>query len=185
MTLTTARCILRPVLATDLPDLIRLNQHPIVMQYFPSPLSPEQSRILLDKMMTHQQTHGFSYFSVLLKENKQFIGLIGLLNTSFNAHFTPNVEIAWRLHHSFWGQGLATEGAVTVLDHAFNDLHLPEVVSFTVPSNIPSRRVMEKIGLQYKPKQSFEHPSLAPTDPLCYHVLYRLTRQQYMNRNHS
>jgi len=93
---------------------------------------------------------------------------------AFHAHFTPCVEIGWRLSSEFWGKGLATEGAEAVLKYSREVLRLKDVVSFTVPVNLRSRRVMEKIGMTYDPADDFDHPQLPPGHPLRRHVLYRL-----------
>ena len=65
-----------------------------------------------------------------------------------------------------WGSGLATEGARAVARHAFGELGLNEIVSFTVPANIRSRRVMEKLGMTHDPRDDFDHPSLAEDHPM-------------------
>ena len=85
----------------------------------------------------------------------------------------PTIEIGWRLAFDHWGQGFVTEAALAVMDYAFNELNLPEIVSFTVPENIASQRVMEKIGMVYDPDSDFNHPDLPPSHRLSRHVLYR------------
>ena len=100
----------------------------------------------------------------------------------FEAKFTPCVEIDWRLAAEHWNQGLATEGARAVAHHAFENLGIPELVSFTVPANKPSRRVMEKLGMTRDPAEDFEHPRLPEGHPLRRHVLYRLRREQFRER---
>jgi ribosomal-protein-alanine N-acetyltransferase/3-dehydroquinate dehydratase/shikimate dehydrogenase len=95
----------------------------------------------------------------------------------FEASFTPCVEIGWRLARPWWGQGFATEGARAALAYGFECLDLPEIVSFTVPANTRSRRVMEKLGMRYT--EDFEHPHIDPGHPLCGHVLYRLSRAEW------
>jgi ribosomal-protein-alanine N-acetyltransferase len=92
----------------------------------------------------------------------------------FEAHFTPCVEIGWRLAAAHWTLGLATEGARRCLRYAFQELALPEVVAFTVPANLRSRRVMEKLGMSYSPADDFQHPRLPEGHPLRPHVLYRV-----------
>jgi RimJ/RimL family protein N-acetyltransferase len=87
----------------------------------------------------------------VLKNTEEMIGFLGLMTPSFEAAFTPAVEIGWRLSPTHWNKGYATEGAKAVLNYAFTDLQLKEVVSFTVINNQASRRVMEKIGLLVKP----------------------------------
>ena len=86
-------------------------------------------------------------FAVEVSDVAKFIGYIALGIPAFHSHFTPCVEIGWRLASQYWGQGYATEGAKSVKDFAFNDIGLREIVSFTALQNYRSRRVMEKIGL--------------------------------------
>src|SRR5262249_46282144 len=92
----------------------------------------------------------------------------------FDAHFTPCVEIGWRLSADHWGRGYATEGAAAALAFGFNVLGLPQVVSFTAAPNLRARRVMEKIGMKHDPEDDFDHPSLSEGHPLRRHVLYRV-----------
>lgn len=96
-------------------------------------------------MIAHYKEKGFSLYAVELKNTGEMIGFLGLMPPSFEAHFTPAVEIGWRLSSTHWNQGYATEGAKAVLHYAFTSLNLPEVVSFTAVNNLASRRVMEKL----------------------------------------
>jgi RimJ/RimL family protein N-acetyltransferase len=86
----------------------------------------------------------------------------------------PAVEIGWQLGREFWGQGYAPEGAQAFLDYAWSPLGLPEVVAITHTGNTPSRRVMEKLGMQYDPRADFQHPDIDIGHPLRAHVLYRI-----------
>jgi RimJ/RimL family protein N-acetyltransferase len=74
---------------------------------------------------------------------------------------------------------LATEGAGAVVRHAFDVLALPALVSFTVPANVRSRRVMERLGMNRDAQEDFDHPMLAAGDRLRRHVLYRLNRADW------
>jgi RimJ/RimL family protein N-acetyltransferase len=105
-----------------------------------------------------------------------FAGFIGLSIPAFDAPFMPAVEVGWRLAFDCWGRGLATEGARAVVSYGFEELGLDSVVSFTVPENLRSRRVMEKIGMTHDPRDDFDHPRLQDGHPLRRHVLYRLKR---------
>jgi RimJ/RimL family protein N-acetyltransferase len=62
--------------------------------------------------------------------------------------------------------------------YAFEKLGLEEIVSFTVPENMRSRRVMEKIGMTHDAWDDFDHPNLPEGHPLRRHVLYRLRRPE-------
>jgi RimJ/RimL family protein N-acetyltransferase len=146
------------------------------MEFMPAPLSREESDSLVDRIERHIQEHGFGLCAVELRREHSFIGFIGLAVPTFEASFTPCVEVGWRLSAEHWGKGLATEGAREVIRHAFEVLELDAVVSFTVPANKASRRVMEKLGMTHDPADDFDHPSLPEEHPLRRHVLYRLRR---------
>lgn len=171
----TGRLILRRWTPSDRAPFAQLNADPRVMEFLPSCLTREESERLIDERIEpHFEKHGFGLYAAQLRESGEFIGFIGLAVPNFTAHFTPCVEIGWRLAADFWGRGLATEGARAVADHAFGHLQLDTLVSMTVPANIRSRRVMEKIGMTHNPADDFDHPNLPEGHPLRRHVLYRL-----------
>ena len=144
------------------------------MEFFPQPLSAGESDALADRIEAHFEERGFGLYAAELGEDGSFIGYVGLAAPRFSAHFTPAVEIGWRLDAAYWGRGLATEGAREIVRHAFEDLGLTALVSFTAPANVRSVRVMEKLGMTHDPADDFDHPGLADGDPLRRHVLYRL-----------
>jgi RimJ/RimL family protein N-acetyltransferase len=174
--LRTERLLLRPWRESDRLPFQQINADPRVMEFFPEPLTAEASDALFDRAREHFNRHGFGPFAVELLENHSFIGFIGLSIPAFDAHFMPAIEIGWRLTFECWGKGLATEGAHAVLRYGFETLRLEEVVSFTVPANIRSRRVMEKLGMSHNPTDEFDHPRLPSGHPLRRHVLYRIKR---------
>jgi RimJ/RimL family protein N-acetyltransferase len=171
--ISTPRLLLRAWKDSDREPFAQLNADPEVMEFFPSVLSRTESDRAVDRMNAHFAQHGFTLFAAELSANSAFIGFIGMARPSFHAHFTPCVEIGWRLARPFWNQGLATEGAQAVLRYGFEHLKLAEIVSFTSTENLRSRRVMEKIGMTHDPADDFDHPSLVPGHPLRRHVLYR------------
>jgi RimJ/RimL family protein N-acetyltransferase len=172
----TDRLLLRRWRDSDREPFARLNADPCVMEFFPRPLSPDESDLLVNRIETHFEQHGFGLYAAELLEDQVFIGYIGLAVPNFSAHFTPCVEIGWRLAAAHWGRGLATEGAREVVRLAFEELGLQELVSFTVPGNLRSRRVMEKLGMTHNPADDFDHPGLPEGGPLRHHVLYRLRK---------
>jgi 3-dehydroquinate dehydratase/shikimate dehydrogenase len=181
-TLKTKRLILRPWKETDLAPFAKLNADPKVMEYFPSILSREESDHLAQKMQSKMEERGYGMWAVSIPEIADFIGFIGLNHqdkSTFPAHFTPAVEIGWRLAATYWGKGYATEGAKAVLAYGFEHLHLEEIVSFTAVQNMRSRRIMEKIGMHHDSKDDFDHPKLPEGHALRRHVLYRLKQQQW------
>jgi RimJ/RimL family protein N-acetyltransferase len=175
----TKRLILRRWKPSDRPAFARMNADPRVMEHFPALLITEESGQLVDRIEAHFREHGFSLCAAELRDGGDFIGFVGLARPRFEAHFTPCVEIGWRLGHEYWGRGLATEAAREMTRYAFEDLKLNEIVSFTVPANIRSRRVMEKLGMTHDPADDFDHPSLPEGHRLRRHVLYRLKREAW------
>ena len=174
--LDTNRLILRQWLVSDREPFVRLNADPRVMEFFPALLAPEESISMIDRIEAHFEVHGFGLYAAELRQDHTFIGFIGLNIPTFDAPFTPCVEIGWRLAAEYWGQGLATEGARAITEHGFQQLGLREVVAFTVPANLRSRRVMEKLGMKHDSADDFDHPQLPSDHPLRRHVLYRLSR---------
>lgn len=173
--LKTKRLILRTWEEQDLDSMSAINQDPLVCKFLPKIGDRAATKTLIQRFINHYEKYGFTAYALELKSNGEFIGFLGLLVVSFEAHFTPAVEIGWRLSSQHWGQGYATEAAKAVVDFAITTLELEEVVSFTVEKNIRSRRVMEKIGMHHNPHDDFDHPKLPINHPLCPHVLYRLT----------
>lgn len=178
----TERLLLRGWEKGDREPFARMNSDARVMEFFPAPLSHAESDALIEHIERHFRAHGFGLYAAELREERRFIGFVGLAVPAFEAHFTPCVEIGWRLCAECWGRGLATEGASAVVRHAFEELKLDAIVSFTVPANVRSRRVMEKIGMTHNPSDDFDHPNLPEGHPLRRHVLYRLRREPKAQR---
>ena len=174
--LRSERLLLRQWRDADRLPFRQLNADLRVMEFFPEPLAAPASDALFDRAREHFSLHGFGLFAVELVESSAFVGFAGLSIPAFNAHFMPAVEIGWRLAFEHWGKGLATEGARAALGFGFNDLGFEQVVSFTVPANLRSRRVMEKLGMTHDPADDFDHPKLPEGHPLRRHVLYRINR---------
>jgi RimJ/RimL family protein N-acetyltransferase len=174
--LTTDRLILRRWRDSDLEPFARINADPRVMDFMPAVLSRDESDRMAERIDAHFREHGFGLYAAELRADRSFIGFIGLAIPSFQAAFTPCVEIGWRLSADHWGQGLATSGARAVVRKAFGDLQIKELVSFTTPGNFRSRRVMEALGMTHDLSDDFDHPNLPDRHVLRRHVLYRLSR---------
>ena len=162
----TDRLLLRQWTPSDKPVFFELNSDPKVMEFFPSTLTREQSDSFVNKSSELIEENGWGLFAVELKDQGNFIGLIGLATPTYEAHFTPCTEIGQRLHRNFWKKGYATEGAKAVLDFAFKTLDMHEIVSFTSKTNIPSISLMEKIGMIRDKNGDFDHPKVRPGHPL-------------------
>lgn len=183
--LRTPRLLLRPWRAADLAPFAAMNADPRVMEHFPAALAPHDSDALAGRIATHFEEHGFGPWALEIPGVAEFAGFAGLLKVSFDAHFTPAVEIGWRLHGDLWGRGYATEAAACALRYGFTELALPEIVSFTVPANRRSLAVMQRLGMHYDIREDFLHPRLPPEHPLRLHRLYRLGREEWMERQEA
>lgn len=177
--LRTERLVLRAWRDADRAPFAAMNADPVVMEHFPSTLTRAQSDAMVDLIQQRWADGRPSLWAVEVPAVADFVGFVGLLEPSFTAPFTPCVEVGWRLAAPFWGRGYAPEGAAAALEHGFDTLGADEIVSFTVPANDRSRRVMEKLGLHHDPADDFDHPNLAPGDPLRRHVLYRLSAAEW------
>jgi len=152
------------------------------MAFFPAPLSREESDALAARIRQKLNENEFGLWALEIPGVADFAGFVGLAVPTFEAHFTPCVEVGWRLARPYWGRGYATEAAAAVLDYAFNTLDLKEVVSFTASQNLPSRAVMARLGMQHDGDQDFNHPSLPQGHVLQRHVLYRLPQLAWYAR---
>jgi len=178
--LESARLLLRQWRDEDLPAFADMCADPHVMRYFPEHLSRLESAALIGRVRGHFAELGFGLWALERKDTGQFIGFTGLGVVSFEAHFTPAIEIGWRLAHEHWGFGYASEAAWTALRCGFERLGVDQIVSFTSVSNEPSQKVMQAIGMTTDPADDFDHPNVPEDHPLRRHVLYRITRQQWL-----
>jgi RimJ/RimL family protein N-acetyltransferase len=173
--LRTERLVLRDWVDADLGPFAQLNADPEVMRYFRAPLDGAQSDAMAERIQVRLRDDGFGLWAVEVAGGAPFIGFVGLARQTFEAHFTPAIEVGWRLARGSWGHGYAPEAARAALAVAFGPLGLDEVVSMTSVTNLNSRRVMEKLGMRRDPADDFEHPAIAEGHPLRPHVLYRLS----------
>lgn len=179
MRLETSRIILRPWEHDDLVPFRALNADRDVMRFFPAPLSSQESDALAASLQERMHRQGFGAWALEIPGVTRFAGFLGLNIPGFDSSM---VEAAWRLHKNFWGQGYATEGAAMALEAGFSFYGLKEIVSFTATLNLPSERVMQRLGMEHRPQDDFNHPALPPEHPLSRHVLYRMSRERWNNR---
>lgn len=173
----TERLLLRRWKPSDRPALAALNADPAVMRYFPGTLSAAQTDHFIDVVDARFEVDGFGIWAV--EAGGELVGFTGLSRPGFEAAFAPAVEVSWRLARHAWGHGYATEAASLVLDDAFSRLGLREVVAYTTPVNLPSRAVMQRLGMTHDPGEDFDHPRLPPASPLRRHVLYRMSAERW------
>ena len=172
MNLSGPRVRLRQWNDADLEPFAAMNADAEVMEFFPQPLTREQSLASLERLRGGIDKRGWGLWAVEVEH--EFAGFTGLAGPNFEARFTPCTEIGWRFHRKFWGRGYALEAAQVALCFAFESLRLREVVSFTARLNERSQRLMQRLGMRHSALDDFEHPMLPVGHPLRHHVLYRI-----------
>jgi RimJ/RimL family protein N-acetyltransferase len=177
--LSTPRLRLRRWKVEDQEPFARINADPEVMEHFPGPLDPGASDLLLNRIEQHFDEYGYGLWALETKDAMELIGFCGLAVPNFETEFTPAVEIGWRLGRNHWGNGYATEAAGAVLDYGFGEVGIDPILSWALPANHRSIRVMERIGLQPAPELDFDHPRFVDDDRLRRHVVYRITREEW------
>ncbi len=173
--LRTNRLHLRRWRRADREPFAALNADPDVAEFLPAPLTRPESDTFLERIEQHFEVHGCGLWCVVAGGSSG-VGFVGLSVPRFEARFTPCIEVGWRLARRFWGRGYATEAARAAVAFGFEELELEEIVSFTVPGNERSIRVMEKLGMVRDLAEDFDHPGLPGGHALGRHVLYRMRR---------
>ncbi len=181
MHILSERLILRPWEDTDRQPFAEMSADPSVMEHM-LPLTPrEASNAWINRQLAHLTANGFCFWAVEAKEGGAFVGAVGLIRVSYAAHFTPAVEVGWRVARAFWGLGYAPEAAAAAIRFGFNTIQLPEIVANTVANNHKSRRVMAKLGMLQNAADDFDYPRVPEGHPLRRQVLYRLTRDRWLS----
>lgn len=177
--LTTDRLILRRWRSADRSAFAALNADEEVMRYFRGPLDRAASDAFVDRIEQGFDEHGYGLWAVEVRATGTFIGFTGLALQTFEAPFTPAVEVGWRLARAAWGHGYATEAARAALAYGFGPAAKDEIVSITTQTNLRSRAVMQRLGMTTRLDDDFEYPLLPADHPLRPHLLYRLSREQW------
>jgi len=141
------------------------------MRYLGESRSREESDAFIDWASSLIAERGWGLWAVEVIGRAPFIGVVGLNETRV---IPGAVEVSWKLAREYWGQGYATEAARDAVRYGFEQLRLDEIVSLTVPANLRSRRVMERLGMTHDSNDDFDH-AYAPRE-LTRHVLYRVRR---------
>ncbi|WP_279050251.1 GNAT family N-acetyltransferase [Cedecea davisae] len=170
----TERLILRPWREEDLPSFAEMNADPEVMRYFLNPLTEDESRDYLESFRQRMAENGFGFWALEERSSGELAGFVGLNRPGYTLPFSPCVEIGWRLRKAFWGKGYAPEAAARALRVGFEEYGLESIVAFTALPNMPSQRVMEKLGMTREGE--FDHPMVSEGHPLLRHVWYQIQR---------
>jgi RimJ/RimL family protein N-acetyltransferase len=149
------------------------------MEFMLGTMTEAETAQSIEGIKKHFDAHGFGRWAVEIADSKKFIGFVGLSIPTYPLPFSPCVEVAWRLCAEEWGKGYAPEAAREAMQDGFERVGLPEIVAFTTMTNLKSRRVMEKLGMQHCPAEDFDHPMVSEGHPLLRHVLYRMSKADW------
>jgi len=168
----TERLILRSWGVADRLPFAEMNRNDNVMKYFPALLSTEESNAFVERIIAEFEETGFGLYAVEIKNTGEFIGYVGFHRFNFDAFFSPDWEIGWRISDRFWHNGYATEAAMACINYARQKRLCDKLYSFTAVPNIPSENVMKRIGMT--PEGLFLHPALPDGHWLKEHKLYSI-----------
>ena len=166
--LKTDRLYAHPLGSEDIEALEAMHSNPSIMATLGGVRSPGVTREYVEKNKTHWEADGFGLWAFYDKESEAFVGRGGLRKVTVDGE--PSVELTYALHTDYWGKGLATEIALASVEVAFDELHLPEVVAFTLPGNAASQGVIAKAG--FRKQGTIEHGGEE-------HLLWHLTRDNW------
>lgn len=177
--LRTKRLVLRRWTDDDREVFAQINGDPEVMRYRLRTLTRGESDNLIDAIEASFNEHGFGQWAVERTEDRRVIGFVGLELANPDMPFRPLVHIGWHLAVDAWHHGYATEGAKAVLDFAFYEAGLSEVVAHTSARNERSRAVMGRLGMSHDPADDFDGPWYPAGHPNRRFVLYRLKAESW------
>jgi RimJ/RimL family protein N-acetyltransferase len=169
---TSERLGFRPWRENDVETLSAINAEAAVMEFFPSIITKEKTAEFITRMQDQYIKNGYCYFAIDILENGEFIGFIGLSEQTYEAEFTPCIDIGWRIKSSQWNKGFATEGARKCLDYAANVLGIESIYSIAPKINYKSQHIMAKIGMHKLCE--FSHPYLKEDKRLKTCVLFKI-----------
>ncbi|WP_417828538.1 GNAT family N-acetyltransferase [Thalassospira sp.] len=146
MNFETERLVLRPRTMDDLDACLAMDRAPGVVDFIPGPwVDPVQHRAFIKARIEQDYGNGLGYWSIFAKTKPHdFLGWILLIPEDGAG---PEIEIGWRLHPDYWGQGIASEAATVIAEHAFGGLELPCIIADIDPDNRASIKLAEKLGM--------------------------------------
>jgi RimJ/RimL family protein N-acetyltransferase len=168
----TERLRLRAWRDDDLEPFARINAQPEVRRFLGIEGSREESAAAIARQQAMQARLGHCFWAMERRADGALLGFCGLRDGVSDSPIARDVEIGWRLGTDWWGQGYGREAAAACLDWGFESLHVPRIVSITVPANARSWGLMERLGMVRRPDLDFLHPLLPEGHSLRAHIAY-------------
>jgi RimJ/RimL family protein N-acetyltransferase len=174
--IATERLLLRRWEERDRPVFYAHCADPEVMRYFPATMTPTEVDETIDRQNGFHDEYGYCFWAVEERASGAMLGFCGLKPGAEGTPLENEVEIGWRFGRRYWGQGFAREAALASLDWGFVNLGIDRIGAITVPANVRSWGLMERVGMVRAVNQDFDHPVIADTSPLKRHITYWKTR---------
>ena len=174
----TSRLILRKWRQRDVRRLHALCIDHRVMEFLGPPQTEPEIRDVVARQSKHQEDYGHCFWAIELRTTRTMIGFCGLQFGPIGTPIGGVPEIGWRLAYDHWGNGYAREAAQATLDWGFANLTDDTIWAITVPANIRSWGLMERLGMMRQIDMDFDHPAVPDDSPLKHHITYNIMRPQ-------
>ena len=139
--IVTERLIIRKFTFNDWQCVHEYTSDINVMKYIPEGVFSDEDA---KEFVIKNSRENAKYFPVLLKKEQILIGHI-----AFHKYFGEHTyEIGWVFNPKYYNKGYASEAAHSILKYGFETMKLHRIIATCQPENIPSYRVMEKIGMR-------------------------------------
>ena len=174
--IVTDRLVLRLFEDRDREPFAAMGLDPAVMAQLNGVIDRATSDAFVDRQLAAQATLGHSFWAIRLRADDAFAGFCGLKLGPEGTPIAGRLEIGWRLAHAFWSHGIAREAATATIAWAWANTSAPRLHAITVPANLRSWGLMERLGMTRRPDLGFDHPVFEPGHPLSRHCTYVLDR---------
>lgn len=178
----TDRLILRTIDEGDAAEQMRVLNTPTVMARLGGPKELHEIEAKHAKGMHLYARHGFSFLFLIEKFTGEMVGHAGIkLVDNPLARNQGDHEIGWLIREDRWRRGYAEEAVRAVIDWAFGRVGAPHLVALTSQANVPSWKLMEKLGMVRRKDLDFDDPDYPPEDRTT--ILYSLTQEQWESQS--
>jgi RimJ/RimL family protein N-acetyltransferase len=168
-TFETPRLTAERLRPDDFADMASLHLDPEVSRYLSGVRPPDETEVYMATKLAHWEQHGFGLW-VLRTRDGEFAGRAGIHHVAFDG--APEVDVAYTFRRAVWGQGLASEVALALVDIGLGQLNFPSLIGFASARNAASHRVLEKSGFGFERRTTFKGDEV---------VVYRRGRRSESN----
>lgn len=174
--IATERLLLRATEPRDRAATMAQLRDPEVMRYLLPVPDDAAYDAMVERLAAYRRDYGYTFWTIERRDDGAVLGTCGLKPGATDTPIAGQVEIGWRLARAAWGQGYAREAAAATLAWAWAHLDEMEIVAITVPDNVASWTLMERLGMRRVDGGDFDHPAVPDGSPLKRHILYRIGR---------